>query len=582
MKKPIFIKMIGGYLLLTIVILILIFLFSFNSIRNHYTTSLVERLTHIGISLKLKTDTIFNNAEYKKLDNLIKNLGNQINTRITIIDYNGTVVADSEKNPASMENHKDRPEITQALENKIGKSSRFSDTVKEEMLYVAMPIYLTKEKTNIIGVLRVSLFLSEIEVLIKELEIKIISISSIVAFLSLILASIFYRNLSKPIKELINASKQVASGNFKVKTFLKNKDELSDLANNFNFMVSELEKQFEELSNQKEAFSTIIESIQNVLLVLDKQGKILIGNKKFKEIVETDDIEGKFYLDVSTELQFNTIIEKVKKENQVTTELELFDREFLCSSNFLNTEKKILIILSDITKIKKLAKVKKDFIANISHELKTPLTAIKGFIELLLDEKGLSKTNIQYLNIINRHTNRLINIVKDLLVLSELEEGKFKFNIEKINFKKFIETIIKIFDNKIKEKDLTIEISISEDVTEINADTFKLEQMFINLITNAIRYTENGQIKIEAKPKSNTIIEIVIEDTGIGIPQQDIDRIFERFYVVDKSHSRKMGGTGLGLAIVKHIVLLHNGNIKIESQQGIGTKFTIELPIIIQ
>ena len=235
----------------------------------------------------------------------------------------------------------------------------------------------------------------------------------------------------------------------------------------------------------------------------------------------------------------------------------------------------MVAVLYDITELKNLEQMKKDFVANMSHELRTPLTAIKGFVETLEEEEEIK--NVQYLEIIKRHTDRLMNIVNDLLVLSELEQTGSALVIENVNLVSLAENILKVFEQGEKEKGIQLKLVAEKDLKIIQADPFKLEQMFINLLDNAIKYTERGEVSITlTQIDSKSVIEI--QDSGIGIPSSHLLRIFERFYVVDKSRSKKLGGTGLGLSIVKHIVLLHGGTIDVESSQGMGTKFTIVLP----
>ncbi|MCX5810579.1 MAG: ATP-binding protein, partial [Proteobacteria bacterium] len=234
-----------------------------------------------------------------------------------------------------------------------------------------------------------------------------------------------------------------------------------------------------------------------------------------------------------------------------------------------------IVLLHDITDFKNLERMKKEFIANISHELRTPLTAIKGFVETLEDEEDVK--NKRYLEIIKRHADRLIHIVGDLLLLSENEEKGAELELEEVSLKNIIENVLKIFENRAKEKNININVTIQDTLPFIQADPFKLEQMFINLIDNAIKYTEEGEITISIT-ENNGLIVINVRDTGIGISNEYLPRIFERFYVVDKSRSKRLGGTGLGLSIVKHIVNLHGGTIDVESTPGKGTQFIITLP----
>jgi two-component system phosphate regulon sensor histidine kinase PhoR len=252
--------------------------------------------------------------------------------------------------------------------------------------------------------------------------------------------------------------------------------------------------------------------------------------------------------------------------------IKLDGRNYLCSISFLSSSGQIVLTLHDITQIMQLSTIKKDFVVNVSHELRTPLTAIKGFVETLEVEKvGKSK---RYLEIIKRHTDRLISIVQDLQQLSELEAME-QLEPETVNLAQLLQPILKMFETQLASKGLDVELNLDD--VEVSADPFKLEQVFINLIDNSIKYTEKGRITISAEQDAKQT-RIVVQDTGIGIPKEHLPRIFERFYVVDKSHSRKMGGTGLGLSIVKHIVQAHRGTITIESEVRGGTKVTITLP----
>ena len=234
-----------------------------------------------------------------------------------------------------------------------------------------------------------------------------------------------------------------------------------------------------------------------------------------------------------------------------------------------------MITLNEIKKKKNLEKIKKDFVVNVSHELRTPLTTIKGYLETI---EGLDETQEKYLDTAKRNTDRLISIVKDLLLISEIESDEFKIRKQNVDIEALLLRIIKIFKPAVEKKKLNLEIDLEKNLPEVKGDPFKLEQVFINLIDNAVKYTEKGSIRICAQ-KRNSVIDISVKDTGIGIPEKDLQRIFERFYVVDKSRSKTVGGTGLGLSIVKHITHLHKGTIKVESKQGQGTAFFISLPV---
>jgi two-component system phosphate regulon sensor histidine kinase PhoR len=442
------------------------------------------------------------------------------------------------------------------------------------MLYVALPI--EKEK-GIVGVIRISAFLKQMNALLSDIKITIFWVALIITIISLVFSLIFSRSISNPLKKLVQAAKNLSRGEFNTRIFLRKDDELKELADSFNEMASRMDHLFHEMSDKNEELNTVISSIHELLLVFDREEKIKLSNESFRKLVNTDAVEGKFCWEVLRSPEFGELVKKVKTERKhFTDEVKLNDRVFLCSITFLSSREEMVAVFHDITDFKILEQIKKDFIANMSHELRTPLTAIKGFVETLEDEEDIK--NRHYLEIIKRHTDRLMNIVGDLLLLSELEEKGTRIEPEDVSLKNLIEHISKIFEQRIKEKGLTFSIHAPEEIPAIKADPFKLEQMFINLIDNSIKYTEKGGLTLSLE-HSPPHVKVIVEDTGIGIPSEHLQRIFERFYVVDKSRSKKLGGTGLGLSIVKHIVLLHSGAIAVESTPGNGIRFTITLPV---
>ncbi len=575
MKNSIFIKIFSGYLLIVIVILAITFPLSFRAIRHHHVETLTNNLKNLCITLKLQISPHLENNRIEDLDTLIKKLGKQIDTRITVISPEGVVFADSEKNPEAMEDHKNRIEIIQAIKYGFGTSLRYSASVKEEMLYVAIPII---ENGESFGVLRASLFLKEINTLLNKLKINIITIAVIIVMILLVGAFLFSRNFSRPLNELSAASRKVAQGDFSTKVFLKSRNEIKGLADSFNYMTDQINTLFTQLSCQKEELNSILSSINEGLCVIDKEGSISISNESFRKTVQNDLVKGKLYWEVLRKTSFDELVKKVRSEKKsIVDEIELNNRIFLCSATFCFNKEEIVVTLHDITKIKDLEKTKKDFVTNVSHELRTPLTAIKGFVETLQDTNN-DDENQHYLNIIKRHTDRVIRIVNDLLLLSELEGNSDRLELEDVNLQDLIENILKIFEQRLKEKNLVLKFNAERNLPVIKADPFKLEQVFINLVDNAVKYTERGEVVISLS-RNNEIVKIEIQDTGICIPREHLSRIFERFYVVDSSRSRKLGGTGLGLSIVKHIVLLHKGKIDVKNIPGTGTSFIITLPI---
>jgi len=575
MIKSLFGKLFGAYLLIILFFSLLMLSVSFNAFRNYSITIHTHDLQNLATALLPQVTPLFLEKRAKELDSLVKDLGPDISTRITIVNSDGVVVADSETDPGLMENHRFRPEILQVLEGERGTSIRFSSTVKEEMLYVAVPIP-GRERTA--GVLRVSLFLADFNKLFSQVRNSILSSAMGLSLIALLAAFLFSRNAARPVRELSAAARRLASGDFTTRVFIRDAGEMQDLAASFNYMIDEINKLFGRLSDQSNQLKSIISSIQEGLVVFDHKGRITRCNESFKKIVQHGSLEGKFYWEVVRIPRFNELIKKVRddKASYRVEELPLRDETFLCSISYLPVREETVVILSDITAMKRVERMKKDFVVNVSHELRTPLTAIKGFVDTL--EETVDGTNKHYVEIIKRHTDRLVNIVQDLLTLSELEERETLLKLEEVNPEELIRRISLLFEPRMKEKGLALTWKNEPNIALIKADSFKLEQALINLIDNAIKYTERGTISLSLKNQNGHIV-IEVSDTGIGIPEEHLSRIFERFYVVDKSRSKRLGGTGLGLSIVKHIILLHNGTIDVQSAPSQGTTFSICLPV---
>jgi len=508
------------------------------------------------------------------IDQIAKKLGRKIGTRITVIAPDGVVLGDSEEDPERMENHATRPEIKRALEGQVGKSIRYSTTLKQRMMYVAIPV---EKSGRIVGVIRTSLPLEEIEGLIGTMNRNIGHFTVLLLMFALVLAYLSSKLLSRPIKDMVGTTKKIASGDFGVRIFAKRKDELGELAAALNEMARKLEDSFASLSTERQELRAILSSTVEGIVVLEEGGRIILANKSFKRMFGLPpSIRGKFYWEILRNPDFKTFVEDISRKGKVEAkEVGFQDKVYLANGVLLEDGRKVAVF-HDITEFKKLERIKADFVANVSHELRTPLTAIKGFVETL--EEEATPVQQHFLQIIRRHSDRLINLVNDLLILSKLEDRELKLEIQEVNLKDLVSDVLRMFEGRIKEKNLTAELFAEEDNAVIHGDPFLLEQLFINLIDNAIKYNvENGRIELRLSPIDGHM-KIEVSDTGIGIAREHLDRIFERFYVVDKGRSRELGGTGLGLSIVKHIVLAHNGRIDVQSEPGRGTTFTVVLP----
>ncbi|MDD5582327.1 MAG: ATP-binding protein [Candidatus Marinimicrobia bacterium] len=572
--KSVFYRVFSRYVLLILFLAIVIFLFSYSMIRTNHINTLSTSLENLAISLEDRILEYFQSGDYRQLDQYVKEKGKHINSRITVVHPDGRVLADSDADPNTMPNHRDRPEIEEALNGNVGKIVRFSTTIQKKMLYVSLPLI---QDTTIVGILRLSLFLEDINAFLATLRNRYLLITFVFILIAMIVAFLFSRNLSKPIKDLVNTSRRIVEETLDI-TYSENpQNEITFLANNFDEMAAQISRLFAKTTRQKEELKAVISAIQEAVVVLNEEGKITLYNNSFAKLAGKEALKNENVYDVMPRV-FTDMLSLVDQKNRYyTQEIMIHGDIYLCSMNCLKTRKEIVVLFHNVTELKNLQQIKHDFIANVSHELRTPLTSIKGFVETLLEEDKSPETS-RYLTIIKRNTDRLIHIVEDLLILSEIEEQDVSLKTESLNPLSLLENILSIFKQKIDEKGLTLILDFPHDIPPLEADEFRLEQLFVNVIDNAIKYTEKGTIKVSAW-SDETFIHFSVADTGIGIPKEDLTRIFERFYVVDKSRSRRLGGTGLGLSIVKHIVILHGGTLHVESEKNKGTTFYINLPL---
>jgi two-component system phosphate regulon sensor histidine kinase PhoR len=556
------------------ILYLLVTFISFKSIKNHYYDDLKNTLVHFCKTFVIEIDPVLKDGRSPQLSERIRRLGDRSGLRITIIAVNGDVYADTDKDPELMERHDARPEIMQAATNTVGMAVRTSATLKQDMMYVALAVNDSNGQRYYI---RSSKPVREINVLISSLRKEILKITGIILCLALLSAYLLSRKLTRPLFELTQTAQKVTAGDMNARVNYRNRDEIGELARYFNTMVERGRTLFTELSHQKDALNLIITNLQEGLLVTDSDGTVMLYNDSFTRLTGVMLKTGKFYWESIRNPELVRFIESVfDNKKNMQQEITIGTTHLMCLGFISPADNQTVITLHDITDIVAMAKMKKDFVTNVSHELRTPLTSIKGYVETAMESSD--EETGYYLKIISRNTDRLINIVHDLLQLSKLEQENNKLEIEEINIAQLIDNVLKGFEHRIKEKGLTVSFEPDDRYTTINGDYFKLEQVFINLVDNAVKYTETGEITIKVTG-NETSVSISVSDTGIGIPPQDLSHIFERFYVIDKSRSRQMGGTGLGLSIVKHIVLLHNGQVDVKSEPGTGSTFTIILPL---
>jgi two-component system phosphate regulon sensor histidine kinase PhoR len=422
-------------------------------------------------------------------------------------------------------------------------------------------------------------------------------LSSLLSLIILIpLAYFLVRSLTHPILEVTQKAIQLVSGTLNREVQINSKDELGSLSKAIGEMGIQLRNKIEEISKEKDYLQTILKGMMEGVLVVDGRGRILMVNDALRNLLSfSSDVADKMPLEVIRNAELEAAITSVVREGKnkvlelnVTVPggriLEVNVVGILPSSNSTGADgegvRGAIAVFHDITRLKELEIIRQDFVANVSHELRTPLTTIKGYAETLLEGALKEEVAFQFVQVIKRHTDRLTKIVEDLLMLSKIESKEFQLKIEFISLPDFIDDVIDFVKEAAEKKEISISQSKITSSQAVGADRNYLEQIFINLLDNAIKYTyEGGKVTISAIEKDKREIQFSIEDDGMGIPREDIPRIFERFYRVDKGRSQELGGTGLGLSIVKHLVQAHGGRVWVESQLGEGSTFYFTLPI---
>jgi len=574
MKKTLFLRVFLGYAAVIFLLALAVMFFAPPQMRRHHIEERAAGLEHMALLLESQVIPYLTGPGTGDLSELVSTVGRKTGTRITVIDAAGNVLADSEKEARDMENHLYRPEIQAALRGEKLMSIRQSSTLKQEMMYMSVPL---RTDGKVVGALRLSFFMKDLEALLAVLRGDLLRIVGLVTLLALAIAFFLSRSVSRPIREFIDASARVSSGDFEVMLSARRSGELGNFARSFNAMTGKLKDMFGEIRVQNEEINGILASIREGLCVLDQDSRIVLCNASFRRIVGTDALEGRHFWEVVRSSALGEVIRRVRAAKaEAAEEAAIGERTYFCNAAYLAAGDRLVVTLHDITEMRDLERVKKDFVVNVSHELKTPLTAIKGFIETM--DPRADDENRAYLEIIRRNTDRMIAIVEDLLTLSQLEDRGMKVEKNDVHVRPLAENILGLFEKRAREKGLLLSLEASSDLPSIQADSLQVEGLLLNLVDNAVKYTDKGSVTVRLTAKDGRFL-IEVADTGLGIESGHLPHIFERFYVVDKSRSKKLGGTGLGLSIVKHIVLAHQGTVSVKSRLGEGTTVTVLLPI---
>lgn len=574
-------KLIVIYTMITLVAMQIIGLYFVQANEEYYLDNFNRTLETQASLLSVNLERYLSQDEINKEEiNLLANSLFALNgVDVTITDQSGLVISTSDHKESSVIGKKmSQTEVNSALLGIRSEAIRVDTEKGERTKYLALPV---KQGKNVIGVVFLQASVENVYETISRINRIMFSAIIIALVITTILGYLLSRTITKPIKEIREHAENISKGDYKQEVTIYGKDEIGDLGQTFNLMAVKLDNAMDLLNEEKEKLSNILTNMSDGVIATDKEGRIILINQRATELL---DINREDLLDTKLNEEFSKILSPEKNES-IIYRYTKNDKERILklTKSDLQIDDQMtgaIIVIYDITKDQKHEQMRKDFVANVSHELRTPLTTIKSYIEALEDGAIKDeKVAANFINVANQETDRMVRLVNDLLMLSRIEDEAFQPDLSQVSLSGLIEDVVDRFSIKFREKNISIQVECADNLVPIYVDADKIDQVLNNLIYNAIKYTDqNGEIKINCYQRADKQY-VEISDNGVGIPQEDLSRLFERFYRVDKARSRELGGTGLGLAITYEIIKAHQGTITVESEIDKGTKFTFSLPI---
>jgi two-component system, OmpR family, phosphate regulon sensor histidine kinase PhoR len=578
-----------SFLVITAVSLLAVGWYASQSARNFYYQRATDDLEVRACLLENDVRNLLSAGDLAGVDLLCKKQGKCTGTRFTVMLPSGRVVGDSDEDPRGMENHATRPEMVQALNGEVGKATRRSATLRQDMRYVAFPL---KEKGRVVAVLRTSFSLYHVEELLGELYRHIALGGFAIALLGAVVSFGVYRRIARPLEEIRRGAERFARGELGAKIPILDPDEVGSLAMAMNEMAQQLDDRIRTITRQRNEQEAALSSMVEGVLAVDMKERLITINQAAARIlgVAREQSRGRTVREVVRNTELQKFVEEAlaadNPQEESTAFRESGNERFLqlhgaALRDALGNRIGAVIVLNDITRLRRLENLRRDFVANVSHELKTPITSIKGFVETLQEGAIENPEEArQFLDVVAKHADRLNTIIEDLLLLSRIEQDAERATLEKQEtaLRDVLREAAEACAVKAAAKHIAVEIVCPDDLSaRVNMQL--CTQAVINLIDNAVKYSGSGSsVRVEATDGDGEVT-ISVHDHGCGIAPEHLARLGERFYRVDKARSRKEGGTGLGLAIVKHIVEAHGGSLSVQSVAREGSCFRIVLPI---
>ena len=580
MTTRLFYKLFGTYLVIAVLAVVLAGFFIERELRTGLTRWIEE-------DLMAETQIIALMPE-GEIEKQSQALVERSRARVTLIDARGLVTLDSNRQTKDLDNHLNRSEIQEARVKGKGTATRYSRTLKMDMLYVALPLY---EGSHLKGYLRLSRPLLEVDRSVDKLRFSIFQVLLLIIILSMIVAFIFSIKVISPIQEIEAFTDKIRKGDVSGMLMIDSRDEIGQLSKNINDMVAELQEKIRVANEEKWKLRAAFASMAEGVMVLDSQNRIEGLNKGMAEMIgrEYADIVGKTPIEAFRNIALQDALNRFRQAGEIVLEEitlgdenpMILDVNISAVKSLPGQDPKTMIVFHNVTRLKKLEQVRADFVAIVPHEIKTPLTAIIGFVETLqqgaIDDRAKAQ---KFLLTIHENAQRLNRLVDDLLTLSRIELGETELHLEGLALEDVFETALTLISPRAALKNVRIQRDVQPGLPMVCADRDRLVQILVNVLDNAVKFTsEGGSVSITASPEVQGSVVIKITYTGIGISKSELPRLGERFYRIDKTRSREMGGTGLGLSIVKHLMKAHEGSMEIESTLGKGTTVSLHFPV---
>ena len=582
--SPIFIRLYAGFAVVILFSILIVGLMVQRQIEQASLRDISNNLSSQAFILQQSFTNIGGQTQ-TQIQQTVEQIGRRVDTRITLLTKEGIVIADSEFTPEQMDNHRYRPEIIQANKSTIGQSQRYSRTLQKTMLYVAVPATASNSD---LGYIRTALSTERIDKEINYLRRVIVIAASLTGLIALFIGYWLAMSFARPLRQMTLIANNYAHGRYQLRIPSHRRDEIGDLARSLNQMADISAQRFDIIKTERDQLSTILKSMNEGVITVTSEGLITHVNAAACRMLRTSSERclGQSLKDIDRSNNLDqAFMQCHQQQSSVEQTIQLdgytFARHYRLHVTLLKQSHQAgaILVLQDITDVQRIDKMRADFVANASHELKTPITAIRGFAETLIESETIDATIRQrFMRKIHGQSIRLSDLVSDLLALSRLESNDKAFNTQ-VDLTQVVQRVCANLQAVAQSHKVVLELEIEGGQMTLLGDDNALGQMATNLIDNAIKYTaEMGTVTVQIKAQSGLAV-LTVKDNGLGIDEADQERIFERFYRVNKARSQSIGGTGLGLAIVKHIVQNHRGNLHLKSKLNHGSTFTVEIPL---